>query len=190
MNDADFNLSPHFALSEFVRDSCDRSGCALPFSECVDNLQALCVMVIEPWRIVVGPLVVNSGLRDTVFSKSLATDPASLARVTKDGHVGPHETGESGDFRVMEADAAGGVARNRLYVEAFVALYRLAQRGLPVHEAILEYGKGDAANPTSQRITHIHVQYQSRRQPARRFVARKWVVKNGVLCESYVPWKP
>lgn len=181
-------LSPHFTLEEFVSPKVKRDKCALPFAECVDNLQALCVMVLEPWRTLEGPMGINSGLRDVLFNAALASDPASQARVAK--RPGPHCRGEAGDVRILRINQLPEPERSHAYEEAFRRLYQLAQNGLPIHEAILEYQKGEAiaGAETSPRITHIHVQYRVG-TAARRFVARRWKLDdNGALIEHYGIW--
>lgn len=183
-------LSDHFLLEELVNPKCKRDACALPFDQCVQNLTLLCQMILEPWRAAAGPLAVNSGLRDIEFSAALASDPASAARVKK--RAGPHCYGLCADIRVLNIDKLVEPDRSTAYLNAFADLYHLVQNGLPVHEAILEFRSGLPAKgqETSNRITHIHVQYKPGVQPARRFVARRWKLNEGVLAENYVPWRP
>ena len=184
-------LTPHFTLEELVSKKVQRDKCAVSFDICQENLQSLCEKVLEPLRSVYGPMGINSGLRDIAFSASLATDPAAAARVAK--RPGPHCYGESADFAIIAIDKLPEPARSDAYLKAFETLYNLVKKnGLEVNEAILEYAKGEAVlgKETGKRITHIHVQHRKVIKNNGRFVARKWKLVNGVLAETYIPWKP
>jgi len=180
-------ISPNFSIAEFVPMSVNTRALApeLNPNDIAPRIAALCLAVLEPWRTIVGPIHINSGLRDVLKNAALATDPASQARVA--AHVGPHCLAECADCALLELDKLDDDARDAAYVVAFGKLYELAHReaGLPVHEAILEYGHDN------KRVTHIHVQATLRKDPARRFITRTW--KNnadGVPCELYTPWLP
>ncbi|TAL43164.1 MAG: hypothetical protein EPN91_07025 [Salinibacterium sp.] len=180
-------LSPHFDIGEFVSMSVNTRALApgLSPNDIGPRFAALAAAVLEPWRTIVGPIRINSGLRDVIANAKLATDPASAARVKE--RVGPHCLAECADCALLDLDKLEADARNAAYVAAFGKLYELAHReaGLPVHEAILEYARDN------KRVTHIHIQHTLRKEPARRFLTRTWTTNaDGVLCELYTPWKP
>lgn len=59
------NLSQNFTLEELVfSDTATRKGINnQPSEEVIDNLQLLCVHVLEPLRAALGPVVITSGYR-------------------------------------------------------------------------------------------------------------------------------
>lgn len=180
-------LSPNFDISEFVPMSVNTRALApeLPPADIGLRFAALAGAVLEPWRTIVGPIRINSGLRDVIANAKLATDPASVARVKS--RPGPHCLAECADCALLALDKLPAPERNAAYVAAFAKLHELAHReaGLPVHEAILEFDRDN------KRVTHIHIQHTLRKAPARRFIARTWKANaDGVLCELYTPWKP
>jgi hypothetical protein len=78
-------LSPHFLLAEFIR---------VPESEVpsgvIENLQRLCVTLLEPLRQSQGlPIIVHSGYRAPTHNAAVGGVPGS-----------DHETGRAADFHV------------------------------------------------------------------------------------------
>ena len=57
----DIRLSPHFKLSEFLR--LGKYPENIPTMQAVANLTYGCVMLLEPARLIVGPIIINSGFR-------------------------------------------------------------------------------------------------------------------------------
>ena len=76
---ADTDLSPHFALSEFTRSPvAARLGRAVvPSPEAVEALKALCHYVLEPIRVITGPLHVVSGYRPPWLNAAVGGSPTS-----------------------------------------------------------------------------------------------------------------
>lgn len=67
-------LSPHFTLRELTRsDTAKRLGLQNAFTaDVVDNLQKLCVEVLEPLRKHLGyPIKINSGYRSPAVNKAV-----------------------------------------------------------------------------------------------------------------------
>jgi len=58
----DVSLSPHFRLEEFLNTS--KYPCNKPAIQHVINMAYGCVMLLEPARQLVGPIIVNSGFRN------------------------------------------------------------------------------------------------------------------------------
>lgn len=178
-------LSPHFTMDEAFPPKCNRENLAVPFDQAKENARVLAVQVLEPVREALNsPLGVNSWARDRAFNASLATDPASAARVLS--RPGPHTDGSAADVRIIKADKLPEDQRNAAYLGAFKTIYNLAYgpAAILVNEAILEYAKDN------KHITHIHLQARLY-GPKRRFVTRKWKTNaEGVLVESYEAWKP
>ena len=58
----DTRLSPHFSLSEFLNVS--KYPDNKPTMQDVANMTYGCVMLLEPARQVVGPIIINSGFRN------------------------------------------------------------------------------------------------------------------------------
>ena len=57
----DVRLSPHFKLSEFLR--LGKYPENIPTMQAVANLAYGCIMLLEPARLIVGPIIINSGFR-------------------------------------------------------------------------------------------------------------------------------
>ena len=57
----DIRLSPHFKLSEFLR--LGKYPENIPTMQAVANLTYGCIMLLEPARLIVGPIIINSGFR-------------------------------------------------------------------------------------------------------------------------------
>ena len=58
----DTRLSPHFKLGEFIKQS--KYPDNKPTMQDVVNMTYGCVMLLEPARQVVGPILINSGFRN------------------------------------------------------------------------------------------------------------------------------
>ena len=64
----DVRLSPHFKLSEFLR--LGKYPENIPTMQAVANLTYGSIMLLEPARLIVGPIIINSGFRcETVNRK-------------------------------------------------------------------------------------------------------------------------
>jgi hypothetical protein len=182
-------LSPHFSELEAFPPRCDRENLAVPFTVALENARYLAVAVLEPWRgILRSPLGINSWARDLTHNATLATDPASRARVAQ--RAGPHCDGSAADVRIVRVEGFPAAERDLSYDSAFFGLWA---SGLPVRRAILEksqpsddaFGRG-----RGQRITHIHVQ-ATEGKASRVFVVRDWKRNAaGVWCEDYRTWTP
>ena len=61
MNYNDVRLSPHFKLTEFLH--LDKHPENFPTMQVVANLTFGCLMVLEPARLITGPIIVTSGFR-------------------------------------------------------------------------------------------------------------------------------
>ena len=57
----DIRLSPHFLLKEFLR--LGKYPENIPTMQAVANLTYGCLMLLEPARLIVGPIIINSGFR-------------------------------------------------------------------------------------------------------------------------------
>lgn len=58
----DIRLSPHFKLGEFL--NLDKYADNTPTMQAVANMTYGCLMILEPARQVVGPIIINSGFRN------------------------------------------------------------------------------------------------------------------------------
>jgi zinc D-Ala-D-Ala carboxypeptidase len=112
------NLSAHFTLDEFCRSqTAARSGRELiPTAEAISNLKRLCVLVLEPLRIVLGrPIVITSGYR-----------PPWLNTLIGGAKNSAHLTGRAADIRAVGMSA--------------LTLARFIERqNLPADKVILEF---------------------------------------------------
>lgn len=126
-------LSPHFSLREFTRSalatrhSIDNS----PPPHVVENMQRLCVAILEPLRASAGPITVSSGYRSP-----------SLNRLAGGSHTSQHTLGEAADIEcsgLSTHDLAGVIA----------AL------GLPFDQLILEF-----ASETDPHAGWVHVSHR------------------------------
>ena len=62
MNFNDVRLSPHFSLSEFL--NAEKYPDNKPTMQHVANMTYGCLMLLEPARLLVGPIIINSGFRN------------------------------------------------------------------------------------------------------------------------------
>ncbi len=82
----DTRLSPHFTLGEFLLLSKYPNN--IPTTQHVVNLTYGCLMLLEPARLLVGPIIVNSGYRNAEVNR----------RVGGVGHS-QHLSGQAADIR-------------------------------------------------------------------------------------------
>ena len=62
-------LSPHFKLSEFLR--LDKYPANIPTMQVVANLTYGCHQLLEPARLLVGPIIINSGFRNEAVNSKV-----------------------------------------------------------------------------------------------------------------------
>lgn len=67
--DEDFNITPHFKMSEMTFKDGDKY--VMPDDESQRNLNKLCWLFLEPLRDCFGPIVLNSGYRDLLKNASV-----------------------------------------------------------------------------------------------------------------------
>ena len=65
----EIRLSPHFKLSEFL--NLKKYPENLPTMQVVANLTYGCLMLLEPARAIVGPIIVNSGFRSEAVNRKV-----------------------------------------------------------------------------------------------------------------------
>ena len=65
----EIKLSPHFLLSEFL--NLKKYPENLPTMQVVANLTYGCLMLLEPARAIVGPIIVNSGFRSEAVNRKV-----------------------------------------------------------------------------------------------------------------------
>jgi putative chitinase len=61
----DTRLSPHFLLSEFL--NVGKYPDNKPTLQDVANMTYGCIMLLEPARLEVGPIIINSGFRNSYY---------------------------------------------------------------------------------------------------------------------------
>ena len=91
MNDhfQDIRLSPHFRLGEFL--NLRKYPGNIPTVRDVDNLTYGCLKLLEPARLHVGPIIVNSGFRNADVNRKVGGTKASQ-----------HLTGQAADIRTQD----------------------------------------------------------------------------------------
>jgi hypothetical protein len=114
------NLTDHFPLEEFLQSQeAARLGRTLdPPPEVIDNLKRLCVLVLEPLRVLLGrPIVVSSGYRPDWLNTAIGGAPGSA-----------HLTGRAADINTI------GMTPQTLarFIE---------RQNLPADKVILEFGQ-------------------------------------------------
>lgn len=62
-------LSPHFTLNEFL--NLKKHPENIPTMQAVANLTYGCIMLLEPARFLVGPIIINSGFRSEVVNRKV-----------------------------------------------------------------------------------------------------------------------
>lgn len=84
-------LSPHFILREFVvSQTAARRGIPnLPEPEHVRNLRLLCENILEPARVYLGPIIVNSGYRSPPLNHEIGGASRSQHKFGQAGDVVP-----------------------------------------------------------------------------------------------------
>ena len=78
INDLNFNavrLSPHFNLGEFLH--LDRHPDNIPSLQDVVNITYGCHQLLEPARLIVGPIIINSGFRCEAVNRKVGGVPSS-----------------------------------------------------------------------------------------------------------------
>lgn len=118
------NLSKNFTLEEMIlSDTATRKGIDNTPSESVtDNLQSLCVHVLEPLRIALGPVVITSGYRSPEVN-------IAIGGVNRPGHVSQHTEGRAADFSVKGKSLAE--VYNWLFANKAKVLYDQIIREFP-----------------------------------------------------------
>lgn len=150
------NLTSHFTSAEFDDDLDDDTGTDYPVDETerIRRSTALCAAVLEPWRDRVGRIRINDGWRSMTRHVRLGGDPAKPSQ---------HCTGDAADCHPLDHP----------WLAAWEALAQLVAAGLPVDQAILEYGSGETPKC-------IHVSHTVTREPRRQLL----VERGG----RYSPW--
>lgn len=135
-------LSPHFSLREFlVSQTAARMGRELvPPPEVIDNLRRLCVVLLEPIRVLLGrPMVITSGWRPDWLNVAIGGSKTSN-----------HRFGLAADIEVV------GMSPRvfALWVE-----HNAPAQGWPIDQCILEFPPngwthlGIAEKPRNQFLT-------------------------------------
>ena len=65
----EIRLSPHFLLSEFL--NLEKYPENIPTMQVVANLTYGCLMLLEPARAIVGPIIINSGFRNEAVNRKV-----------------------------------------------------------------------------------------------------------------------
>ena len=65
----EIRLSPHFLLSEFL--NLKKYPENIPTMQVVANLTYGCLMLLEPARAIVGPIIINSGFRSEAVNRKV-----------------------------------------------------------------------------------------------------------------------
>ena len=92
-------LSPHFMLAEFL--NLRKHPTNIPSMQIVVNLTYGCHMLLEPARLLAGPIIINSGYRNPEYNKSVGGVQTSQ-----------HLLGQAADIRPRnpsQFSKAGGV---------------------------------------------------------------------------------
>ncbi len=79
-------LSPHFKLSEFLK--LEKYPANVPTMQAVANLTYGCHQILEPARLLVGPIIINSGFRNEAVNSKVGGVKNSQ-----------HLTGQAADIR-------------------------------------------------------------------------------------------
>lgn len=89
------NLSPHFTLNEFTRSqTAVRRGIDnTPPLEAIEAMKALCMQVLEPIRVALGPVSISSGYRSVTLNRAIGGAAGSQ-----------HTKGEAADISVSGMD--------------------------------------------------------------------------------------
>ena len=91
MNYNNVRLSPHFMLSEFLKH--DKYPENIPSIQDVVNLTYGCHQLLEPARLIVGPIIINSGYRN-----------ADVNRLVGGVKNSQHQFGQAADIRPQDPD--------------------------------------------------------------------------------------
>ena len=85
----DTRLSPHFRLGEFI--SLNKYPDNKPTMQHVANMVYGCVMLLEPARQVVGPILVNSGFRNEDVNRHVGGVPNSQHLLGQAADIRPRD---------------------------------------------------------------------------------------------------
>ena len=91
MNYSDVRLSPHFKLSEFL--NLEKYPENIPSMQDVVNLTYGCHQLLEPARMIVGPIIINSGYRNAEVNRKVGGVKNSQ-----------HLLGQAADIRPKDPD--------------------------------------------------------------------------------------
>ena len=88
----DIRLSPHFKLIEFLR--LDKHPENIPTMQAVANLTYGCIMLLEPARLIVGPIIINSGFRCEAVNRKVGGVRNSQHLVGQAADIQPQDTAQ------------------------------------------------------------------------------------------------
>lgn len=151
MVDLDQYLSPHFQLREFIKSATAiRNGIDnTPPPFVVDSLRLLCERILEPLRVALGPVTVNSGYRCLALNQAVHGVSSSS-----------HLKGEAADIEVptmSNADLGAWIEKNVIEWDQLIYEFTDPPRAVNV--------------PADPHAGWIHVSFQTGRN--RRMVLRK-----------------
>lgn len=126
-------ISAHFTLRELTRSqTAERKGIDnTPSPEVIANLKALCDAILEPLRVVVGPLTVTSAYRSPALNRAVGGNSK-----------GQHPLGQAADIECFKMST-------RALAEKVIELK------LPFDELIVEYAQADDPN-----AGWVHISYK------------------------------
>lgn len=92
--DPNMQLSPHFRLFEFViSETAERRGIDnTPTDQIVARLRTLCQQILEPARVALGPLHINSGYRSAALNAAIGGSSTSAHMLGYAADVVPFST--------------------------------------------------------------------------------------------------
>ena len=82
-------LSPHFLLSEFLNLSKYLEN--IPTMQAVANLTYGCHLLLEPARLIVGPIIINSGFRSEAVNRKVGGVPKSQHLIGQAADIRPKD---------------------------------------------------------------------------------------------------
>ena len=85
-------LSPHFMLKEFLR--LGKYPENIPTMQAVANLTYGCLMLLEPARFLVGPIIINSGFRNEAVNSKVGGVRNSQHLVGQAADIRPLNSGQ------------------------------------------------------------------------------------------------
>jgi len=92
--DPNTQLSPHFKLFEFVvSETAERRGIDnTPTDQIVSRLRILCNQILEPARVALGPLHINSGYRSAALNAAIGGSTSSAHMLGYAADIVPFST--------------------------------------------------------------------------------------------------